>query len=116
MRERLVVAYSPLVRYVAGRTAAGLPPHIEEGDLISYGMVGLISAIERFDLSRDIKFETYAIMRIKGAIIDKLRSLDWVPRSVRARAREVERANAKLEHTLQRAPSEEEIAAEMGIK
>src|SRR5208283_6040731 len=96
-RERLVVAYSPLVKYVAGRMASGLPPHVEEADLISYGLVGLISAIERFDLSRDIKFETYAIMRIKGAIIDELRSLDWVPRSVRARAREVERANAKLE-------------------
>src|SRR5665811_2641260 len=91
-------SYSPLVKYVAGRTAAGLPPHVEEADLISYGLVGLISAIARFDLSRDIKFETYAIMRIKGAIIDELRSLDWVPRSVRARAREVERANAKLEH------------------
>ena len=114
-RERLVVAYSPLVKYVAGRTAAGLPPHVEEADLISYGLVGLISAIERFDLSRDIKFETYAIMRIKGAIIDELRSLDWVPRSVRARAREVERANAKLEHLLQRAPTDQEIADEMGI-
>ena len=114
-RERLVVAYSPLVKYVAGRTAAGLPPHVEEADLISYGLVGLISAIERFDLSRDIKFETYAIMRIKGAIIDELRSLDWVPRSVRARAREVERANAKLEHTLQRAPTDQELAAELGI-
>jgi RNA polymerase sigma factor for flagellar operon FliA len=95
VRERLVVAYS--------------------ADLISYGLVGLISAIERFDLSRDIKFETYAIMRIKGAIIDELRSLDWVPRSVRARAREVERANAKLEHTLQRAPTDAELAAELGI-
>src|SRR6201984_656684 len=115
VRERLVVAYSPLVKYVAGRTAAGLPPHVEEADLISYGLVGLISAIERFDLSRDIKFETYAIMRIKGAIIDELRSLDWVPRSVRARAREVERANAKLEHILQRAPTDQEISEEMGI-
>ena len=115
VRERLVVAYSPLVKYVAGRTAAGLPPHVEEADLISYGLVGLISAIERFDLSRDIKFETYAIMRIKGAIIDELRSLDWVPRSVRARAREVERANAKLENRLQRAPTDAEIAEEMGI-
>ncbi|HEY2180618.1 MAG TPA: RNA polymerase sigma factor WhiG [Solirubrobacteraceae bacterium] len=114
-RERLVVAYSPLVKYVAGRTAAGLPPHVEEADLISYGLVGLISAIERFDLSRDIKFETYAIMRIKGAIIDELRSMDWVPRSVRARAREVERANAKLENALQRAPTDEEIAKELGI-
>jgi RNA polymerase sigma factor for flagellar operon FliA len=115
VRERLVVAYSPLVKYVAGRTAAGLPAHIEEADLVSYGMVGLISAIERFDPSREIKFETYAIMRIKGAIIDELRTLDWVPRSVRSRAREVERANAKLEHTLQRAPTDNEIAAELAI-
>ena len=110
-----MVAYSPLVKYVAGRTAAGLPPHVEEADLISYGLVGLISAIERFDLSRDIKFETYAIMRIKGAIIDELRSMDWVPRSVRARARELERANAKLEHSLQRTPTDAEVAAELGI-
>ncbi|HEX4187352.1 MAG TPA: RNA polymerase sigma factor WhiG [Solirubrobacteraceae bacterium] len=115
VRERLVLAYSPLVKYVAGRTAAGLPPHVEEADLISYGLVGLISAIERFDLSREIKFETYAIMRIKGAIIDELRSMDWVPRSVRARAREVERAHAKLEHQLQRVPNDKEIAGEMGI-
>jgi RNA polymerase sigma factor for flagellar operon FliA len=108
-RERLVVAYSPLVKYVAGRTAAGLPPHVEEADLISYGLVGLISAIERFDLAREIKFETYAIMRIKGAIIDELRSLDWVPRSVRSRAREVERANVKLENALHRAPTDKEM-------
>ncbi|MGA2164025.1 MAG: RNA polymerase sigma factor WhiG [Solirubrobacteraceae bacterium] len=114
-RERLVVAYSPLVKYVAGRTAAGLPPHVEEGDLISYGLVGLISAIERFDPSREIKFETYAITRIKGAIIDELRSMDWVPRSVRARAREIERANSKLEHRLQRAATDTELAAELGI-
>jgi RNA polymerase sigma factor for flagellar operon FliA len=114
-RERLVVAYSPLVKYVAGRTAAGLPPHVEEADLISYGLVGLISAIERFDLSREIKFETYAIMRIKGAIIDELRSLDWVPRSVRARAREVERANVKLENALHRAPTDKEMAVELKL-
>src|SRR5882672_1460407 len=112
-RERLVVAYSPLVKYVSGRMASGLPAHVEEADLISYGLVGLISAIERFDLSREIKFETYAITRIKGSIIDELRSLDWVPRSVRARAREIERANSKLEHQLQRAPSDEEMAAEL---
>ncbi|HXB63758.1 MAG TPA: RNA polymerase sigma factor WhiG [Solirubrobacteraceae bacterium] len=114
-RERLVVAYSPLVKYVAGRTAAGLPPHVEEADLISYGLVGLISAIERFDPSREIKFETYAITRIKGAIIDELRSMDWVPRSVRARAREIERANSKLEHRLQRAATDKELADELGI-
>ena len=86
-----MVAYSPLVKYVAGRMSSGLPAHVEEADLISYGLAGLISAIERFDLSREIKFETYAITRIRGAIIDELRTLDWVPRSVRARAREIER-------------------------
>jgi len=112
-RERLVVAYSPLVKYVSGRMASGLPAHVEEADLISYGLGGLISAIERFELEREIKFETYAITRIKGAIIDELRSLDWVPRSVRARARAIERANAKLEHKLQRAPTDDEMAREL---
>ena len=115
-RERLVVAYSPLVKYVSGRMASGLPAHVDEADLISYGLIGLINAIERFDLSREIKFETYAITRIKGAIIDELRSLDWVPRSVRAKAREIEKANAKLEHRLQRAPTDEEMAAELGME
>jgi RNA polymerase sigma factor for flagellar operon FliA len=109
------VAYSPLVKYVAGRMASGLPAHVEEGDLISYGLVGLINAIERFELEREIKFETYAVTRIKGAIIDELRSLDWVPRSVRARARDIERANSKLEHRLQRAPTDEEMAAELQV-
>ena len=114
-RERLVVAYSPLVKYVSGRMASGLPAHVDEADLISYGLIGLINAIERFDLEREIKFETYAITRIKGAIIDELRSLDWVPRSVRARAREIERANAKLEHKLQRAPTDDEMALELDM-
>ncbi len=114
-RERLVVAYSPLVKYVAGRMASGLPAHVDEADLISYGLVGLISAIARFEPEREIRFETYAITRIKGAIIDELRSLDWVPRSVRARARDIERANSKLEHRLQRAPNDEEMAAELDM-
>ena len=112
-RDRLVVAYSPLVKYVAGRMGAGLPAHVDEADLISYGLGGLISAIERFDLSREIRFETYAITRIKGAILDELRALDWVPRSVRARARQIERANVKLEAKLQRVPTEEELAGEL---
>ena len=111
-----MVAYSPLVKYVAGRMGSGLPAHVEEADLISYGLGGLISAIERFEPEREIKFETYAIPRIRGAIIDELRSLDWVPRSVRARAREIERANVKLEHRLQRAPSDEEMARELGLE
>src|ERR671919_1714203 len=109
-RERLVLAYAPLVKYVAGRMASGLPSHVEESDLISYGLLGLISAIERFEPAREIKFETFAITRIKGSIIDELRSLDWVPRSVRTKARQIERAIAALEKELMRAPTDEEIA------
>lgn len=114
-RERLVLAYSPLVKYVAGRMAAGLPSYVDEADLMSYGLGGLINAIERFEPARDIKFETYAMSRIKGAVIDELRSLDWVPRSVRQRAREFERANAKLEHQLHRAPTDAEMATELEL-
>jgi RNA polymerase sigma factor for flagellar operon FliA len=109
-RERLVVAYSPMVKFVAGRLGTGLPSHVEDADLISYGLMGLIGAIERFELDRGIKFETFAMTRIRGAIIDELRSLDWVPRSVRARAREIETAQSKLEHKLQRAPTDEELS------
>ncbi len=115
VRDRLILAYAPLVKYVAGRLGGGLPAHVDEGDLISYGLLGLISAIERFDPSREIKFETYAIARIKGAIIDELRALDWVPRSVRARAREIERAMQQLENKLKRAPSDEELAKHLGM-
>jgi RNA polymerase sigma factor for flagellar operon FliA len=114
-RERLVVAYSPMVKFVAGRLGAGLPSHVEDADLISYGLVGLIGAIERFEPERGIKFETFAMTRIRGAIIDELRSLDWVPRSVRSRAREIEQVQAKLEHELQRAPSESELAAKLNM-
>jgi RNA polymerase sigma factor for flagellar operon FliA len=116
LRERLILHYSPLVKYVAGRVGVGLPPNIEQADLVSYGIFGLIDAIEKFDLDRAIKFETYAISRIRGAIIDELRAIDWIPRSVRYKAREVEKAYAKLEGELHRTPSEAEVAAEMGIK
>jgi RNA polymerase sigma factor for flagellar operon FliA len=115
IRDRLILTYAPLVKYVAGRLGSGLPAHVDEGDLVSYGLLGLIGAIERFDPTRDIKFETYAISRIKGAIIDELRALDWVPRSVRARAREIERAIAELESKAGRAPTDEEIAGKIGI-
>ena len=114
-RERLVVAYSPLVKFVAGRLGAGLPSHVDDADLISYGLMGLIGAIERFEPERGIKFETFAMTRIRGAIIDELRSLDWVPRSVRSRAREIETTQSKLEHELQRAPTEAELAAKLGL-
>ena len=115
VRDRLILTYAPLVKFVAGRLGAGLPAHVDEQDLVCYGLLGLIDAIEKFDPDRDIKFETYAIARIKGAIIDELRALDWVPRSVRTRAREIERVIAELERTLKRAPTDEEIAAKVGI-
>jgi RNA polymerase sigma factor for flagellar operon FliA len=115
LRERLILHYSPLVKYVAGRVGVGLPPNIEQSDLVSYGIFGLIDAIEKFDISRAIKFETYAISRIKGAIIDELRAIDWIPRSVRYKAREVEKAYAALESRLHRTPTEAEVAAELGI-
>ena len=115
LRDRLILTYAPLVKYVAGRLGTGLPAHVDEGDLVSYGLLGLMNAIERFDPHRDTKFETYAISRIKGSIIDELRSMDWVPRSVRARARDIERAIADLESRLTRAPTDEEIAAKLGI-
>src|SRR5690348_12861167 len=115
LRERLILHYSPLVKYVAGRVGVGLPPNIEQADLVSYGIFGLIDAIEKFDLDRAIKFETYAISRIRGAIIDELRALDWIPRSVRQKAKAVERTYAALEARLRRTPHEPEVAAEMGI-
>src|SRR5579883_931908 len=114
-RDRLILHYSPLVKYVAGRVSVGLPQTIEQADLVSYGIFGLIDAIEKFDPARKIKFETYAIARIKGAIIDELRSIDWVPRSVRAKARSVERAYAKLEAQLLRTPTDAEVANELGV-
>ena len=116
LRERLILHYSPLVKYVAGRVGVGLPPNIEQADLVSYGIFGLIDAIEKFDLERAIKFETYAISRIRGAIIDELRAIDWIPRSVRYKAREVEKAYAALEGQLHRTPTESEVANQMGIK
>ena len=115
VRDRLILTYAPLVKFVAGRLSASLPSHVDEQDLVSYGLLGLIGAIERYDPGREIKFETYAIARIKGAIIDELRSLDWVPRSVRARAREIERAIVELERSLMRAPTDAEIAGKVGI-
>jgi RNA polymerase sigma factor for flagellar operon FliA len=115
LRDRLILTYAPLVKFVAGRVGASLPAHVDEQDLVSYGLLGLIGAIERFDPSREIKFETFAMARIRGAIIDELRSLDWVPRSVRTRARQIERAIATLEKELMRAPTDEEIAKKLGV-
>ena len=113
-RNRLVLQYSPLVKYVAGRVGSGLPHSVEQSDLVSYGMFGLIDAIDKFDPDRGNKFETYAITRIRGAIIDELRSIDWVPRSARAKARAVEKTYAKLENDLLRTPTDAEVAEAMG--
>jgi RNA polymerase sigma factor FliA len=114
-RESLILHYAPLVKYVASRVATGLPASVEQADLVSYGIFGLIDALEKFDLEREIKFETYAIPRIRGAIIDELRTLDWVPRSVRFKAREVEKAYSELEARLKRAPADLEVAEQLGV-
>ena len=116
VRDRLIVHYSPLVKFVASRLAAGLPQNVEQADLVSYGIFGLIDAIDRFDPERGNKFETYAMQRIKGAILDELRSYDWVPRSVRAKARSIEKALTKLEGEFGRTPNEAELAQELGIE
>ncbi|HEX3333472.1 MAG TPA: FliA/WhiG family RNA polymerase sigma factor [Acidimicrobiales bacterium] len=113
LRNQLIIYYTPFVKYVAGRVLAGLPRHFDEDDLVGYGIIGLIDAIERFEPERNLRFETYAIPRIKGAIIDELRAIDWVPRSVRNKARAVEHAFAHLESTLRRTPTEAEVAAEL---
>jgi RNA polymerase sigma factor for flagellar operon FliA len=114
-RERLILHYAPLVKYVASRVATGLPASVDQADLVSYGMFGLIDALEKFEPARGNKFETYSIPRIKGAIIDELRAMDWVPRSVRFKAREIEKAYANLESILKRAPTEREIAERLGV-
>jgi RNA polymerase sigma factor for flagellar operon FliA len=113
LRDHLIVHYSPLVKYVAGRVATGLPHSVDQADLVSYGIIGLIDAIEKFDLERGFKFETYAIARIRGSMIDELRSIDWVPRSVRAKARQIEQAFATLEGRLKRVPTDAELAEEL---
>jgi RNA polymerase sigma factor FliA len=114
-REGLILHYARLVKFAADRVAAGVPQHVDRADLVSYGLFGLIDAIDKFDLGRGIKFETYAISRIKGAILDELRSIDWVPRSVRAHARAIDRVHGLLEGELRRSPSRAEVAAELGV-
>jgi RNA polymerase sigma factor for flagellar operon FliA len=114
-RDRLILHYSPLVKFVSGRVLSRLPDSLDGADLVSYGILGLIDAIEKFDPARGFKFETYAVPRIRGAILDELRSIDWVPRSVRAKARAADQAYTKLEHRLRRSPTDEELAVELGI-
>ena len=113
-RDELIVKYAPLVKYVAGRMAIHLARRVEEDDLIGYGACGLIDAIQRFDPWRGVRFETYAIARIRGAMIDGLRAMDWVPVSLRHKSKQVEKAMRDLENRLGRSATDEEVAAELG--
>lgn len=114
-REEVIHRYFHLVKYVAGRISVNLPPNVELSDLINDGVVGLIDAIEKYDDDRGVKFETYAITRIHGAIIDALRALDWVPRAIRQKARELERTQHDLEAEFGRMATDDEVAVRMGI-
>lgn len=115
LRGQLITVYAPLVRFVVGRL--GIPPTslLEAEDLVSYGMIGLINAIDRFDPSRGVRFEAFASVRIRGAVIDQLRSLNWLPRSAISRVRQIESALATLEQKLGRPAKEKEVAEEMGV-
>ncbi len=115
VRGKIINEFAPLIKYIASRIAIRLPPHIDLNDLINAGVIGLIDAIEKFDASKQIKFKTYAEFRIRGAILDELRSMDWVPRSVRQKARKVEDAYARLEYNLGRPASDDEVAQEMNV-
>ena len=115
LRNQLVVHYNSLVRYVASRIGVGLPAEVDREDLVSYGMFGLIDAIDKFSLDKGVKFETYGVARIRGAIYDEIRSLDWVPRSVRSKGRDIERAKDELEMTLGRLPKHQEIADSLSL-
>ena len=114
-RDHLIVSYAPLVKFIAGRVGAGLPASVDPGDLVSSGVLGLIDALERFDPAQGVKFETFATPRIRGAIYDGLRQLDWVPRSVRTKARDVQRAISEFENVNGRSPSDQELADQLGI-
>ncbi len=114
-RDELILHYAPLVQFVAGRMAATAPSHVDRADLVGYGIFGLIDAVERFDPGRGYRFETYAIARIRGNILDELRSYDWVPRSVRAKARAIDTAVGELQSALHRSPTEAELAGALGM-
>lgn len=115
LREEIVKRYLYLVKYVAGRVAIGLPPNVEFNDLVSYGILGLFDAITKYDVSQGNKFETYAVSRIRGSIMDELRKLDWAPRLLRKKAREIERTMRELEEKSGRVPGEEDLARELKI-
>lgn len=115
IRDSFVKQYAPLVKYVAGKVAIGMPQNVEFDDLVGFGVFGLFDAIEKFDPEKHVKFKTYAVTRIRGAIFDELRSIDWVPRSVRQKTREIESTVHRLEASLGRSATDQEIAADLGI-
>jgi RNA polymerase sigma factor for flagellar operon FliA len=115
IRDKFVVQYAPLVKYVAGKVAVGMPSNVEFDDLVGFGTFGLLDAIDKFDPEKNVKFKTYAVTRIRGAIFDELRSIDWVPRSVRQKTREVEDAIGTLEARLGRTATDQEIANALGM-
>src|SRR5579863_7824162 len=114
-KDKLILEYSPLIKFIAQKIAVRLPSNIELDDLISSGVIGLMDAIEKYDPSRDNKFKTYAEFRIRGAILDELRAQDWVPRSVRDKAKLLDRTYSSLEQSIGRPPTDEEVAAELKI-
>jgi RNA polymerase sigma factor for flagellar operon FliA len=115
IREDFIKQYAPLVKYVAGKVAVGMPHNVEFDDLVGYGVFGLLDAIDKFDPGKNVKFKTYAVTRIRGAIFDELRSIDWVPRSVRQKTREVEDAIGNLEAQLGRTATDQEIAKSLNM-
>jgi RNA polymerase sigma factor for flagellar operon FliA len=115
IREAFIKQYAPLVKYVAGKVAVGMPSNVEFDDLVGFGVFGLLDAIDKFDPEKNVKFKTYAVTRIRGAIFDELRSIDWVPRSVRQKTREVEEAIGTLEARLGRIATDQEIADALGM-
>ncbi|MGL1894679.1 MAG: RNA polymerase sigma factor WhiG [Spirochaetaceae bacterium] len=115
LRDAIIVQYAPLVKYVAGKLAVNMPSNVDFDDLVGYGTFGLIDAVGKYNPSKDVKFKTYAVTRIRGSIFDELRSLDWVPRSVRQKAKEVDSTVQILESHLGRSASEDEIADYMNL-
>lgn len=116
LREKLITEYAPLVKVVAGRLSMYLGYNVEYEDLVSYGIFGLIDAIDKFDLGKDVKFETYASLRIRGSILDQIRKMDWIPRTVRQKQKKIEEAIKQVESRTGRNASDEEVAEELGIK
>ena len=115
LREKLIIEYAPLVKLVAGRLSMYLGYNVEYDDLVGYGVFGLIDAIDKFDMTKDVKFETYASLRIRGAILDQIRKMDWIPRTIRQRQKKIETVMKEIEATKGRAASDEEIASALGI-